>query len=148
MERFEFNYTNDSFITALIILTILLFIKTILYYIYLTDIHHIFFTVEQFEKFRHKLSDTLNIFIGIISLLVLFLRKDNTTLAIILALVFLLKAFLHFFINYKFYQYTSLSQSNIDKLKQFYEVEAFATNTLLFIITIYMLNIIFINPNY
>ena len=37
---------------------------------------------------------------------------------------------------------------DIDKLKQFYEVEAFATNTLLFIITFYMLNIIFINPNY
>ena len=115
---------------------------------YLIDIHHIFFTVEQFEKFRYKLSDVLNSFIGIISLLVLFLRKDNTTLAIILALVFLLKAFLHFFINYKFYQYTSLSQSNIDKLKQFYEVEAFATNTLLFIVTIYILNIVFINPNY
>ena len=148
MERFDFNYTNDSFITALIILTILLFLKTVLYYMYLIDIHHIFFTVEQFEKFRYKLSDVLNSFIGIISLLVLFLRKDNTTLAIILALVFLLKSFLHFFVNYKFYQYTGLSQSNIDKLKQFYEVEAFATNTLLFIVTIYILNIVFITPNY
>jgi hypothetical protein len=68
----------------------------------------------------------------------LFLRKDNTTLAIILAIIFLLKSFLHFFINYRLYQYTSLNQSNIDKLKQFYEVEAFATNTLLFIITFYI----------
>ena len=148
MERFEFNYTNDSFITALIILTILLFLKTILYYIYLTDIHHIFFTVEQFEKFRHKLSDTLNIFIGIISLLVLFLRKDNTTLAIILALVFLLKAFLHFFVNYNLYQYTSLNKDNIDKIKQFYKVESFVTNTILFIMTFYILVLIFINPNF
>ena len=113
---------------------------------YLTNVHQIFFTVEQFEQFRYKLSATLNIFVGIISLLVLFLRKNNTALAIILALVFLLKSFLHFFVNYKFYQYTSLSQSNIDKLKQFYEVEAFATNTLLFIVTIYILNIVFINP--
>ena len=115
---------------------------------YLTDIHHIFFSVEQFEQFRYKLSATLNIFVGIISLFVLFLRKDNTALAIILALTFLLKAFLHFFVNYKFYQYTGLSQSNIDKLKQFYEVEAFATNTLLFIVTIYILNVVFISPNY
>ena len=148
MERFDFNYTNDSFIAALIILTILLFLKTVLYYMYLTNVHQIFFTVEQFEQFRYKLSATLNIFVGIISLLVLFLRKNNPALAIILALVFLLKAFLHFFVNYKFYQYTGLSQSNIDKLKQFYEVEAFATNTLLFIVTIYILNIVFISPNY
>ena len=146
MERFRFK--NDYFVVSLIILTILLFLKTVLYYMYLTNVHQIFFTVEQFEQFRYKLSATLNIFVGIISLLVLFLRKDKTTLAIILALVFLLKSFLHFFVNYKFYQYTSLSQSNIDKLKQFYEVEAFATNTLLFIVTIYILNIVFISPNY
>ena len=144
MERLKFN--NDIVVISLIIMIVLLFLKALFYYIYLTNLHHIFFTVEQFEKFRYKLSDLLNSFIGIISLLVLFLRKDNTTLAIILALVFLLKSFLHFFVNYKFYQYTSLSQSNIDKLKQFYEVEAFATNTLLFIVTIYILNIVFINP--
>ncbi len=146
MERLKFN--NDILVISLIILTVLLFLKAIFYYMYLTNLHHIFFTVEQFEKFRNKLSDVLNIFLIIISLFVLFLRKDNTTLAIILALVFLLKSFLHFFINYRLYQYTSLNQTNIDKLKQFYEVEAFATNTLLFIITFYMLNIIFINPTY
>jgi hypothetical protein len=146
MERLKFN--NDIVVISLIILTVLLFLKALFYYMYLTNLHHIFFTVEQFEKFRNKLSDVLNIFLIIISLFVLFLRKDNTTLAIILALVFLLKSFLHFFINYRLYQYTSLNQSNIDKLKQFYEVEAFATNTLLFIITFYMLNIIFINPTY
>ena len=148
MERFEFNYTNDSFITALIILTILLFLKTVLYYMYLTDIHHIFFSVEQFEQFRYKLSATLNIFVGIISLFVLFLRKDNTALAIILALTFLLKAFLHFFVNYNLYQYTSLNKDNIDKIKQFYKVESFVTNTILFIMTFYILVLIFINPNF
>lgn len=146
MERLKFN--NDIVVICLIILTVLLFFKAIFYYMYLTNFHHIFFTVEQFEKFRNKLSDVLNIFLTIISLLVLFLRKDNTTLAIFLAIIFLFKAFLHFFINYRLYQYTGLNQSNIDKLKQFYQVEAFATNTLLFIITFYMLNIIFISPNY
>jgi hypothetical protein len=146
MERLKFN--NDIVVICLIILIVLLFLKALFYYIYLTNLHHIFFTVEQFEKFRNKLSDVLNIFLTIISLFVLFLRKDNTTLAMFLAIIFLFKAFLHFFVNYRLYQYTSLNQSNIDKLKQFYEVEAFATNTLLFIITFYMLNIIFINPNY
>ena len=143
MERFRFK--NDYFVVSLIILIVLIFLKAALYFMYLTNFHHIFFTVEQFEKFRNKLSDVTDIFLIIISLFVLFLRKDNTTLAIFLALLFLFKAFLHFFVNYRLYQYTSLNQSNIDKIKQFYEVEAFATNTLLFIITIYMLNIIFIN---
>jgi hypothetical protein len=146
MERLRFD--NDIVVVCLIILIVLLFLKAVFYYMSITNIHHIFFTVEQFEKFRNKLSDVLDIFLIIISLFVLFLRKNNTTLAIFLALVFLLKSFLHFFVNYKLYQYTSLNQSNIDKLKQFYQVEAFITNTLLFIITIYMLNIIFINPNY
>ena len=141
MERFRFK--NDYFVVSLIILIVLIFLKAALYFMYLTNFHHIFFTVEQFEKFRNKLSDVTDIFLIIISLFVLFLRKDNTTLAIFLALLFLFKAFLHFFVNYRLYQYTSLNQSNIDKIKQFYEVEAFATNTLLFIITIYMLNIIF-----
>jgi hypothetical protein len=143
MERLTFN--NDIVVVCLIILIVLIFIKVVLYFMYLTNFHHIFFTVEQFEKFRNKLSDIIDIFLIIISLFVLFLRKNNTTLAIILALVFLLKAFLHFFVNYRLYQYINLNQSNIDKLKQFYEVEAFITNTLLFIITFYMLNIIFIN---
>ena len=146
MERLRFN--NDIIVVCLIILIVLIFLKVVFYYMSITNLHHIFFTVEQFEKFRNKLSDILDIFLIIISLFVLFLRKNNTTLAIFLALLFLLKSFLHFFVNYKLYQYTSLNQSNIDKLKQFYEVEAFATNTLLFIITFYMLNIIFINPTY
>ena len=146
MERFRFK--NDYFVVSLIILIVLIFLKAALYFMYLTNFHHIFFTVEQFEKFRNKLSDVIDIFLIIISLFVLFLRKDNTTLAIFLALLFLFKAFLHFFVNYRLYQYTTLNQSNIDKIKQFYEVEAFATNTLLFIITIYMLNIIFINRNF
>ena len=146
MERLRFN--NDIVVVCLIILILLIFLKVVLYFMYLTNFHHIFVSVEQFEKFRNKLSDVLDIFLAIIALFVLFLRKDNTTPAIFLALVFLLKAFLHFFVNYKLYQYTSLNQSNIDKIKQFYEVESFVTNTLLFIITIYMLNIIFINPNF
>jgi len=58
-------------------------------------------------------------------------------LIIILALVFLLKAFLHFFVNYNLYQYTSLNKDNIDKIKQFYKVESFVTNTILFIMMCY-----------
>jgi flagellar basal body-associated protein FliL len=143
MERLRF--TNDIVVVCLIILIILLFLKAVFYYMSITKIHHIFLSDENFEKFRNKLSDVLDIFLAIISLFVLFLRKDNSSLLIFLALVFLLKSFLHFFVNYKLYQYTSLNQSNIDKIAQFYQVESFVTNTFLFIATFYMLNIIFIN---
>ena len=148
MERFKFNYKNDIVVIFLIILIVLIFLKVVFYYMSITNLHHIFFTVEQFEKFRNKLSDVIDIFLIIISLFVLFLRKDNSMLIIILALVFLLKAFLHFFVNYRLYQYTSLNQSNIDKIKQFYKVESFVTNTILFIMTFYILVLIFINPNF
>ena len=148
MERFRFNYKNDIVVIFLIILIVLTFLKVVFYYMSITNLHHIFFTVEQFEKFRNKLSDVIDIFLIIISLFVLFLRKDNSMLIIILALVFLLKAFLHFFVNYKLYQYTSLNKDNIDKIKQFYKVESFVTNTILFIMTFYILVLIFINPNF
>ena len=148
MERFNFKYKNDIFVAFLIILLVLLFLKAVFYYMSITKFHNIFLTVEQFEKFRNRLSDITNIFITIIALFVLFLRKNNTNLAIFLALLFLLKTFLHFFVNYKLYQYTSLNQSNIDKINKFYQVESFVTNTILFISTFYMLVLIFINPNF
>ena len=148
MERFNFKYKNDIFVACLIILLVLLFLKAVFYYMSITKFPHIFLTVEQFEKFRGKLSDITNIFLTIIALFVLFLRKNNTNLAIFLALLFLLKTFLHFFVNYKLYQYTSLNQSNIDKINKFYQVESFVTNTILFISTFYMLVLIFINPTF
>ena len=148
MERFNFKYKNDIFVACLIILLVLLFLKAVFYYMSITKFPHIFLTVEQFEKFRGKLSDITNIFLTIIALFVLFLRKNNTNLAIFLALLFLLKSFLHFFVNYKLYQYTSLNQSNIDKINKFYQVESFVTNTILFISTFYMLVLIFINPTF
>ena len=139
------DHVNDNVIIVMIILVIMLFLKALFYYSYLTKFHHIFISDEDFEKFRNKLSDVLDIFLMIISLFVLFLRKNNSTLIIILAIIFLVKSVLHFFVKYNLYKYTSLSESNIYKLKQFYEVESFITNTMLFIATFYMLNIIFIN---
>lgn len=143
MERLIFK--NDIVVVCLIILIVLLFLKALFYYSSLTKIHHFLISDEHFEKFRNKLSDVLNIFLMIISLIVLFLRKNNTSLAIFLAILFLLKAFLHFFVYHNLYQYTSLNQNNIDKIVNFHKVESFVTNTFLFIASVYMLNIIFIN---
>jgi len=136
---------QDNIVIVLIIIVVLLFLKTLFYYISLTKFHHIFMSDEKFEKFRHTLSDILNVVIKIASLFIMFFRKNSTMLILILAIIFFLKSFLHFFVNYKFYQYTSLTQSNIDKLTEFYEVESFITNTMLFIGSFYILKIIFID---
>ena len=100
---------------------------------------------EKFENFRNKLSDMTNIFLMLISLFVLMFRKNNTMLIIILAIIFLFKGFLHFFVNFNLYKYITLNQTDIDKLKKFYEIESFITNTMLFIASFYMLKIIFTN---
>jgi hypothetical protein len=139
------GHVNDNVIIVMIILVIMLFLKALFYYSHLTKFHNIFISDEDFEKFRNKLSDVLDIFLMIISLFVLFLRKNNSMLIIILAIIFLVKTILHFFVNYNLYKYTSLSESNIDKIQKFYNVESFITNTMLFIASFYMLNIIFIN---
>lgn len=143
MERFRFK--NDNVVFIIIILILLVFLKAIFYYISLTNFHHVLISNENFEKFRNRLSDILDILLLFISLFVLFLRKNNSILIVVLAIVFLFKALLHFFVNYRLYQYTSLNQASINNITKIHEKVSFVTNTLLFIITIYMLNIIFIN---
>ena len=139
------GHVNDNVIIVMIILLIMLFLKALFYYSHLTKFHNIFISDEDFEKFRNKLSNLLDIFLMIISLFVLFLRKNNSMLIIILAIIFFLKGVLNFLEEYKLYKYTSLSESNIDALKKFKRVYSFITNTMLFIASFYMLKIIFIN---
>ena len=139
------GHLNDNVIIVMIILLIMLFLKALFYYSHLTKFHNIFISDEDFEKFRNKLSNLLDIFLMIISLFVLFLRKNNSMLIIILAIIFFLKGVLNFLEEYKLYKYTSLSESNIDALKKFKRVYSFITNTMLFIASFYMLKIIFIN---
>ena len=79
------EHVNDNVIIVMIILVVLLFLKALFYYSSLTKFHHIFISDEQFEKFRNNLSDVLDIFLMIISLFILFLRKNNSMLIIILA---------------------------------------------------------------
>ena len=136
---------NDNLIIIMIILVVLIFLKALFYYISLIKFHHIFMSDEKFENFRNKLSDMTNIFLMLISLFVLMFRKNNTMLIIILAIIFLFKGFLHFFVNFNLYKYITLNQTDIDKLKKFYEIESFITNTMLFIASFYMLKIIFTN---
>jgi len=139
------DHVNDNVIIVMIILLLIIFLKALFYYSHLTKFHLIFISDEDFEKFRNKFSDILDIFLMIISLFVLFLRKNKSMLIIILAIIFLVKTILHFFVKYNLYKYTTLSESNIDAIKKFKRVYTFITNSMLFIGSFYMLKIIFIN---
>ena len=135
---------NDNIIIVLIVIIILIFLKAIFYYMKLTKFHHIFISDENFEKFRTILSSILDALLMITSLFILFFRKNNTMIILLLAIIFFLKGVLHFSEEYNLYKYTSLSQINIDAIKNFKHVYTFITNSMLFIGSFYMLKIIFI----
>ena len=136
---------HDNVIIFMILLVILFLIKSILYYISLTKFKHIIVSDEHFEKFRNILSDFLDALLLFVSLFILFLRENNSQLIIFLAIIFLFKAILHFIAYYKLYKYLNLNQNEINDIEKTHKIVSFVTNTMLFVISFYMLKIIFIN---
>lgn len=143
MERLKLKH--DNVIIFMILLVILFLIKSVLYYISLTKFKHIIVSDEHFEKFRNVLSDFLDSLLLFVSLFILFLREDNSQLIIFLAIIFLFKSILHFISYYKLYKYMNLDQNEIDNIEKTHKIVSFVTNTMLFVISFYMLKIIFIN---
>jgi hypothetical protein len=143
MERLQLKH--DNVIIFMILLVILFLIKSILYYISLTKFKHIIVSDDHFEKFRNILSDFLDALLLFVSLFILFLRENNSQLIIFLAIIFLFKAILHFIAYYKLYKYMNLNQNEINDIEKTHKIVSFVTNTMLFVISFYMLKIIFIN---
>ena len=133
------EHIDDNIIIVMIILVVLIFLKAIFYYLSLSKLSN-----AKFEKFRTILSSILDALLMITSLFILFFRKNNTMIILLLAIIFFLKGVLHFSEEYNLYKYTSLSQINIDAIKNFKHVYTFITNSMLFIGSFYMLKIIFI----
>jgi hypothetical protein len=137
---------SDNTIIAMITFIILVLIKGFLSIIKLLNIDKMFFTKYETYLYYKEIIDTIiNTIVFIISLFILFFRKDNSILIIILAILFLLKAFFQYLIDLKLYTYTNLSNTTIDTLKKFKYPVSFITNISLFIASFYMLNIIFTN---
>ena len=141
MEHLKFKH--DSVVLIMIILILLIFLKAILYFISLINYKHPLISNEHFEKFRNMLNTFLDIVLILISLVILFLRKNNSLLAIFLAIIILFKAFLDLFLSYDFYKYSNLSDNAIKNLNNYKIRSVFISNIVLFIATIYMLKIIF-----
>ena len=137
---------SDNTIIAMITFIILVLIKGFLSIIKLLNIDKMFFTKYETYLYYKEIIDTIiNTIVLIISLFILFFRKDNSILIIILAILFLLKAFFQYLIDLELHEYTNLSNTTIDTLKKVKYPVSFITNISLFIASFYMLNIIFTN---
>ncbi len=142
MERFTFN--NDTILIAMILFIILLLLRTIFYFMSLTNFKHIFISKENFEKFRNILTEMLNFLLLLIALFILFLRKNNSIFAVILAIIIIVKTILRLFVDFELYRYTNLSDNTIKMIKEQELRSVFVSNAVLFIVTMYMLKTIFI----
>ena len=118
-------------------------LKAVFYFISLTNFRHIFVSDENFEKFRNILTNILDFLIVLMALFILFLRKNNSVFAVILAMIIIFKAFIRVFVEYELYKYTNLSDNTIYYIKEYKTKSVFISNAVLSIVTIYILTQIF-----
>ena len=77
------------------------------------------------------------------ALFILFLRKNNSVFAVILAMIIIFKGFIRVFVEYELYKYTNLSDNTIYYIKEYKTKSVFISNAVLSIVTIYILTQIF-----
>jgi len=143
MERFTFN--NDNVLIILIILVLLVFLKVILYFISLAKFKNNLIGNENFEKFRNILTNFVDFLFVLIALFIMFLRKNNSVFAVILAIIIIFKAILRLFVEYQLYKYTNLNDNIIKYIKSYEPHSVFVSNIVLFIVTVYIIKKIFYN---
>jgi hypothetical protein len=155
------NILSDNVIILLIIIIILIFIKGVYYLLYVLLFYFGLHEDKEedksiIEKFYDVLdikllyiSDFLDTMFLFISSYILFFRKHNSIIIIILCFMFILKFILHFFLIRRFETYFGiediLSDETIEKLLPIKSVNSFITNTLALIAAGYALKIIFYN---
>ena len=128
---------SDNVIIAMITFIILLLIKGFLSIIKLLNVDKMFFTKYETYLYYKEIIDTIiDTILFLFAVFLLFFRKNNSILIIILAILFLLKGVFQYLIDLKLYTYTNLSNTRY-KIKM--------RNVVLFIASIYILKIIFTN---
>ena len=143
MKRF-IDTASDNTIIVLISIIILSFIK---------GLFSLFERVNRTAQFIsdksiiHNVDEILDTIINTITFVfafyILFFRKDNSILIIILGIMFLLKGFLQYFIDLQIYKYTNIDNSTIDKIRNYKYVNGVVTDTILTVIAVYMIIKIF-----
>ena len=143
MGSLQFN--NDNVIILMIILVILIIFKPVLYFFSITNSNNPLIKDETFEKFRVIYTYILDIILTIIAIYILFFRKNNSVITLILATIVIFKTFITFFVEFKLFKYVNLSNNTIENIKAYQKNSVYVTNMFLFWVTIYILTKIFYN---
>ena len=143
MGSLQFN--NDNVIILMIILVILIIFKPVLYFFSITNSNNPLIKDETFEKFRLIYTYILDIIITFIAVYILFFRKNNSIITLILATIVIFKTFITFFVELKLYKNINLSNNMIENIKAYQKNSVYVTNMFLFWVTIYILTKIFYN---
>ena len=139
------QFNNDKVVIIMVILIILIILKPIFYFLSLTNSNDSFIKDENFEKFVVIYTYILDIIITFIAVYILFFRKNNSIITLILATIVIFKTFITFFVEFKLYKNVNLSNNTIENIKAYQKNSVYVTNTFLFLVTIYILTKIFYN---
>ena len=142
----DISNLSDNYIKGMIAMIILVFIKGFLSFMELLNLDEsLFKNYKTYIYIKETIDIIINTIAFILALFVLFFRKDNSILVIILAVLFLLKGFFNYAYVLNLYKSINLSDTTINKLEEVKKVNSFITNTILFGAAIYILKIIFAN---
>jgi hypothetical protein len=129
----------------MIILVILIIFKPVLYFFSITNSNNPLIKDETFEKFRVIYTYILDIIITFIATYILFFRKNNSVITLILATIVIFKSFITFFVELKLYKNVNLSNNTIENIKAYQKHSVYISNSFLFFVAIYILTKIFYN---
>jgi hypothetical protein len=129
----------------MIILVILIIFKPVLYFFSITNSNNPLIKDETFEKFRVIYTYILDIIITFIATYILFFRKNNSVITLILATIVIFKTFITFFVEFKLYKNVNLSNNTIENIKAYQKHSVYISNSFLFFVAIYILTKIFYN---
>ena len=139
------QFNNDNVIIVMIILVILIIFKPVLYFFSITNSNNPLIKDETFEKFRVIFTYILDIIITFIATYILFFRKNNSVITLILATIVIFKTFITFFVEFKLYKNVNLSNNTIENIKAYQKHSVYISNSFLFFVAIYILTKIFYN---
>jgi hypothetical protein len=139
------QFNNDNVIIVMIILVILIIFKPVLYFFSITNSNNPLIKDETFEKFRVIYTYILDIIITFIATYILFFRKNNSVITLILATIIIFKSFITFFIQFQLYKNVNLSNNTIKNIKAYEKQSLYISNAVLFFVASYILTKIFYN---
>jgi len=139
------QFNNDKVVIITVILIILIILKPVFYFLSLTNSNDSFITDTNFEKFVVTYTYILDLIIAFIATYILFFRKNNSVITLILATIIIFKTFITFFIQFQLYKNINLSNNTIKNIKTYEKRSIYISNAVLFFVAFYILTKIFYN---